>query len=708
MRSDVGRPDASELLKEIGGQARLIVYLGFAPGVGKTYRLLTEARQLQQAGVNVAIGWIEMKDRSDLEQLCSGIPRIPLRRATLGNSSFEDFDYEAAVAAHPNTIVLDELAHTNLAGGTHAKRWQDALALREQGISVLGAFNIAHLESVAPTAEALVGFPIREIVPLSFLKAADQVIAIDVAPEQLEARLHAGDIMRKEDIERAVHGPFRPQTLRALREMMLRTVDDLTEPALPAARLSNADALLLPGIDGEAYLERVAAFADAFNLALEVIAAPDIPRDTALRLAHAYGAHLVPATRVALNETKLSDFNASFVAVPYGALAKTLVAEPIDRELLVVPREQKRGTPPRADMAQHPYARTVGDRMRVGYGRLTVYLGAAAGCGKTYAILDQAHQLKAEGVDVVAAFVETHGRVDTARKLEGLEVLPRLEFNAGGMRYSELDVEALLQRRPQVALIDELAHTNAPGSKFAKRYEDVLSVLRSGISVLTTLNVQHLEGLNDAVRRLTGVTVRETMPDGILELADDVVLVDASAQTLRDRLRAGKIYPKERIDAALGSFFRTENLTALRELALREALRTRAVVRRRPTVTEIVLGIAARERDSALIQRAARLAKRLNADFSVVHVAPTPRAAQAPALTMLAETARTLLGSFAVEVDPQPAKALARIALRRPGATLAIEGVRTKTRWLGPKSFAQQVLENGAPEVLVFVPAPVK
>ena len=200
MRSDVGRPDASELLKEIGGQARLIVYLGFAPGVGKTYRLLTEARQLQQAGVNVAIGWIEMKDRSDLEQLCSGIPRIPLRRATLGNSSFEDFDYEAAVAAHPNTIVLDELAHTNLAGGTHAKRWQDALALREQGISVLGAFNIAHLESVAPTAEALVGFPIREIVPLSFLKAADQVIAIDVAPEQLEARLHAGDIMRKEDI----------------------------------------------------------------------------------------------------------------------------------------------------------------------------------------------------------------------------------------------------------------------------------------------------------------------------------------------------------------------------------------------------------------------------------------------------------------------------------------------------------------------------
>jgi two-component system sensor histidine kinase KdpD len=706
MRSDLGRPDASELLKEIGGQARLTVYLGFAPGVGKTYRLLTEARQLQQAGINVAIGWVEIKDRADLERLCHGIPRIPPRRAALGNATFEDFDYEAAVAAHPKAVVLDELAHTNLLGGAHAKRWQDALALRERGMSVLGAFNIAHLETVAPTAEALVGFPIREIVPLSFLKAADQVIAIDVAPEQLEARLHAGEIVRKEDIQRALQGPFRPQTLRALRDMMLRTVDDLTEPALPAARLSKADALLLPGVDGEAFLDRVAAFADAFNLSLDVIAGPGVAPEAATRLASAHGAHLLPSAGVDLNETKLSDFNASFVAVPQSALARSLVAAPVDRELLVVAREQQRGTPPRADMAQHPYARTVGDRMRVGYGRLTVYLGAAAGCGKTYAMLDQAHQLKAEGVDLVAAFVETHGRIDTARKLEGLEALPRLEFNAGGMHYSELDVEALLKRRPQVALIDELAHTNAPGSKFPKRYEDVLSVLRAGISVLTTLNVQHLEGLNDVVRRLTGVTVRETMPDGILELADDVVLVDASAQTLRDRLRAGKIYPKERVEAALGSFFRTENLTALRELALREALRTRPTTRRRHTVTEIVLGVAARERDTALIQRAARLAKRLNADFSVVHVALTRAAAQAPVLTTLADTSRTLQGNFLLEVDPQPAKTLVRIAAQRPGATLAIEGVRTKPRWLGPKTFAQQVLENGAPEVLVFAPAP--
>jgi two-component system sensor histidine kinase KdpD len=706
MYSGSGRPTAAELLKDLGGQARLTVYVGFAPGVGKTHGLISEARQLDQSGVRVMVGWIETKDRGDLERLCEGIPSLPPRMVSMGKSTFPEFDYEAAVAAHPQAIALDELAHTNLPGSAHAKRWQDALALRDAGISVLGAFNISHVETVAPTAEALIGFPVREIVPLSFLKAADQVIAIDIAPEQLEARLHTGSIVRKEDVERALQGPFRPQTLRALREMMMRTVDDLTEPSLPAARVSKAIALVLPGIDGEAFVERVAAFADAFNLALDIAAAPGVGDAAAARLLQVHDARLVTLKGVDFNRPELSDFNASFVAVPKGSIALSFVTHPIDRDLLVVGPDLTPITPYRTDFGQHPYSRTAGDRLRVGYGRLTVYLGAAAGCGKTYAMLDLAHQLKAEKVDVVVAFVETHGRADTARKLEGLEALPRLESNVGGMRYSELDLEGLLARRPQVALIDELAHTNAPGSKFEKRYEDVLSVLRSGISVLTTLNVQHLEGLSDAVRRLTGVTVRETMPDGILELADDVVLIDASAQTLRDRLRAGKIYPKERIEAALSSFFRTENLTALRELALREALRTRAVSRRRHTVSEIVLGVAARERDTNLIQRAARLAKRLDADFSVIHIATSRQSAQAQVIETLRETARALQGRFILEIDANPAKALVRAALGRAGSTLALEGVRTKPRWLGPKSFALQALENVAQELLVFAPAP--
>ncbi len=709
MHSGAERPAATELLKELGGQARLTVYVGFAPGVGKTYRLINEARALHQAGVRVLLGWVETKGREDLERLSEGIPRLPPRIVPVGTATFPEFDLQAALAAHPQAIVLDELAHTNLPGSMNAKRWQDALSLRDAGINVIGAFNISHLETVAPTAEALIGFPIREIVPLSFLKAADQVIGMDIAPEQLEARLHAGGIVRKEDVERALQGPFRPSTLRALREMMLRTIDDLTVPSLPAARVSTAVALVLPGIDGDLFVDRVAAFADAFNLALEVAAGPSIQEDTARRLALTHGAHLLKLERFQLSKPSLMDFNASFVAVPKGPVASALVSAPIDRELLIVGPNVKAIEPDAAtQIGAHPYSLTTGDRMRVGYGRLTVYLGAAAGCGKTYAMLEQAQQLKKEGVDVVVGFVETHGRVDTARKLEGLEVIPRLEFSANGMRYSELDVTALLARRPQIALIDELAHTNAPGSKFEKRYEDVLSVLRSGISVLTTLNIQHLEGLNDVVRRLTGVTVRETMPDGILELADDVVLIDVSPQTLRDRLRDGKIYPQARIEAALNSFFRTENLTALRELALREALRTRAIAKRRYLVGEIIIGVAARERDTILIQRAGRLARRLNADFSVAHVALSAVAAQSKTLETLREITRTAQGRWLLEIDSNPARGLGRIAASRPGSTLAVEGVRTKGHWLGPKSFAQQVLESGAPELLVFSPSPTQ
>lgn len=701
-----GRPTAGELLKDLSDRPRLTVYLGAVPGVGKTHRLLNEARQLQQSGVRVMLGWVETKGRRDLEELAAGIPCIPPRLVSIGSSQFADFDLRAALAVKPQVIVLDELAHSNLEGSMNAKRWQDALALRDAGISVVGAFNIQHLETAAATAESLIGFPVREIVPLSFLKAADQVIAIDVAPEQLEERLRAGNIVNSGDVARALQGPFRPQTLRMLRELMLRTVDDLTIPTLPPDRMSAALAILPddPAAAG-VFLDRAALIAGAFNLALNI--APKSgsgDEETLQRLARGYNAHVVALPHAAGEKIALKDLNAALIAVPKGVMALSLASAPTDRDIYVVgdlPLQHRADT---GTFASHPYSQTVGDRMRVGYGRLAVYLGAAAGCGKTYAMLDRAHQLQAEGIDVVAAFVETHGRADTEKKLEGLETLPRLELVTEGMRYSELDLPALLQRHPGVALIDELAHTNAPGSKFRKRYEDVLSVLRAGISVITTLNVQHLEGLNDVVRRLTGVTVRETMPDGILELADDVILIDASAQTLRDRLRAGKIYPRARVEAALQSFFRTENLTALRELALRETLRTRILEKKKGTIADLMLGVASRERDTNLIQCCGRLATRLNCGFSVVHVAANQRLAGTKEVAGLAETTRALNGQWQLEINANPAAALVRAAKQRNDATIAVEGARLERRWLQPTTFGRKLLEAGAQELLLLRP----
>jgi two-component system sensor histidine kinase KdpD len=203
-------------------------------------------------------------------------------------------------------------------------------------------------------------------------------------------------------------------------------------------------------------------------------------------------------------------------------------------------------------------------------GRLKVFIGMAAGVGKTYRMLLEGHAEQETGRDVVVGLLETHGRADTARVAEGLPVVPRRRVRYREAVLEEMDLPAILSRAPELCLIDELAHTNAPGTEHAKRHEDVEAVLDAGIDVLSTLNIQHLESLNDHITELSGVRVRETIPDAILGRADEVVLIDLTPEALLDRLRAGKVYPSERIDAALNNFFRIENLSALREVALRQ------------------------------------------------------------------------------------------------------------------------------------------
>src|SRR6059036_2240835 len=202
-------------------------------------------------------------------------------------------------------------------------------------------------------------------------------------------------------------------------------------------------------------------------------------------------------------------------------------------------------------------------------GKLKVFFGAAAGVGKTYAMLEAARAQRAAGVDVVAGVVETHQRAETEALLDGLEILPRRRIEYRGTTLEEFDLDAALARHPALLLVDELAHTNAPESRHAKRWQDVLELLDGGIDVYTTLNVQHLESLNDVVARITGVVVRETVPDSVLEQADEVELVDLPAEDLRRRLKEGKVYIAHQAAEAVNNFFREGNLIALRELALR-------------------------------------------------------------------------------------------------------------------------------------------
>lgn len=225
-------------------------------------------------------------------------------------------------------------------------------------------------------------------------------------------------------------------------------------------------------------------------------------------------------------------------------------------------RYQLRDLIPGSDNAQAP------DSMRPQRGRLRIYLGMAAGVGKTYAMLNEGRRRKSRGTEVVIGWVETHGRPLTEQQIDDLEVIPRKRINYRGVELEEMDIDAVLARRPAVALVDELAHTNVPGSRHDKRYQDVEDLLAAGITVITTVNVQHLEGLNDLVEAITGARQRETIPDRLLDEAYDVELVDISPEALRARLRHGNVYPPERARLALERYFSTSNLTALRDLAL--------------------------------------------------------------------------------------------------------------------------------------------
>jgi two-component system, OmpR family, sensor histidine kinase KdpD len=264
-------------------------------------------------------------------------------------------------------------------------------------------------------------------------------------------------------------------------------------------------------------------------------------------------------------------------------------------------------------------------------GRLRVYLGAAAGVGKTYAMLNEGCRRKERGTDVVVGYVETHKRSQTEAQLHDLEVIPRRKISYRGIMVEEMDIEAILARHPQVVLVDELAHTNVPGSKHAKRYQDVLELLAAGIDVVTTLNVQHLESLNDLVASITGVQVRETLPDSILDQADEVELIDIAPNALRQRMKHGNIYPSERIQPALDNFFREGNLTALREIALRltadktetqlEAYMADHHIGQAWAVTErVMVAFDARPRSRQVIRDAWRLAHSLHADFFAIHI----------------------------------------------------------------------------------------
>jgi two-component system sensor histidine kinase KdpD len=348
-------------------------------------------------------------------------------------------------------------------------------------------------------------------------------------------------------------------------------------------------------------------------------------------------------------------------------------------------------TKPKLSMESEPAAN---------HGRLLVFLGMAAGAGKTYRMLVEGHEQQEAGHDVAIGLLETHGREDTAMLAEGLETIPRRRVTYRGTQLEEMDLPAVLARAPEVCLIDELAHTNAPGLEHPKRYEDVEDVLSAGIDVLSTMNVQHLESLNDQIAELTDVRVRETIPDDVLGRADELVIIDITPEELIERLRAGKIYPTERIDTALNNFFRIENLATLREVALRQVaeevghkrLITEHVGSREDLAIDTPQAVGERllalvephPAAQRLIRRAWRSAQRLGADLDLLWVRPSQHKLsddQERSLVALRQLA-SMLGAHLLIEESDDVSATAAEVARRQRTTYILLGRSRPVRGL--------------------------
>ncbi|HEX8725484.1 MAG TPA: universal stress protein [Gemmatimonadaceae bacterium] len=349
-------------------------------------------------------------------------------------------------------------------------------------------------------------------------------------------------------------------------------------------------------------------------------------------------------------------------------------------------------------------------------GKLKLYIGSAAGVGKTYRMLAEARELRARGVDVVVGFVETHGRAETQAQIGDLEVIPRRRIEYRGVRLEEMDPDAILARDPELAIVDELAHTNVPGSPRAKRWEDVIWLLDNGISVISAVNVQHLESLNDVVAETLGVIVRETLPDWVLGLADQVVNLDISAEDLRQRLVEGKIYAREKVPTALANFFTAENLTTLRELALREVAssvdRSREeIVRReggepapRKGVDRLLVAMSSNPPyTAALLRRASRIAGRLNSDWYCVYVQTPDEAADRIDATVQRKLVENIqlaqtMGAEIVQIPGGDVAAALLDFARARGVSLILVGQSRRSWWqhVSRGSVVDRLVRNAA------------
>ncbi|MFJ7680292.1 histidine kinase [Peribacillus sp. NPDC097198] len=683
MNEHFRRKTPDEILQSISDikKGRLKIILGSVSGSGKTYHLLMEGNELKGRGIDVVIGIIsDGCNQMTMEQVgcLEAVPTIEWKSNGLIR---KDLHVDEIQKRNPEVVLVDQLAHKNRPSAKNPTRLEDVMELIKSDISVITTINIYELKGVKKVAEHLLNLPLHvsEILPENTLTLADEVRLLDVTPEAILKRLQEGKIMENNKKTEADMKLYNQDNLAVLRELSLRFLageveEDLTEHREQEGLMgpSGASERILVCVqyhwNGSILIRRGDQIAK--RLGGDLVVVSFIPSqkelskeeslfkssiqklivklngkfeerainggDIAKEIVGYAMKHYI--TRIILGQSKRTRWE----EIIHGSIVNKILGQTKNMDVCVV-ADRTKGEGERVLPAvqskkkkKNPYRRLSPEEIKekiqgVKRGTLKVYIGSAPGVGKTYTMLREANQLKKSEIDIVIGLLETHGRKETASQVDTLETIPRKQVPYKNVLLEEMDLDRIIIRNPEVVLVDELAHTNVPGSKNQKRYQDVMNILESGISVISTMNIQHVESLNDSVEQITGVRVRETVPDRILQLADELELIDVSPKALRQRMQEGNIYTMDKVEQSLNNFFKTRNLIALRELALREladdvddrleSFKRKEGVRGPWRKAEVIFVCVNLKPDSErLIRRGFRIAYRLKAKWYVVYV----------------------------------------------------------------------------------------